>query len=132
MTPPLRGWLRHWESPRRRFYPTLSMLTSFRLIRRHFRKTRFLLMTFGFSPAFGAASALHTQHHRRTSLWLSGFGGSTPRSFRRDRLMTDHTKQNGANKARLATAGAVAVSMPLSNSNLNRVVHAPSRPSGAS
>lgn len=36
------------------------------------------------------------------------------------------------NTARLATTGAVAVSMPSRNSNLNRVVHAPSRPGGAS
>jgi hypothetical protein len=36
------------------------------------------------------------------------------------------------NKTWLATTGAVAVSIPFRNPNINLVVHAPSRPSGAS
>jgi proteasome lid subunit RPN8/RPN11 len=64
---------------------------------------------------------------------------------RKSRLWTRTSKATGAipkelalrrtprpNKARLATAEVVAVAMPFSSSNLKRVVHAPSRPSGAS
>jgi hypothetical protein len=55
----------------------------------------------------------------------------TPIEFETGAAISAIDDQSRANTARLATTGAVAVTMPFPNSNIIHVVHAPSRPSRA-